>query len=352
MAITTNKLIRAGDRPVLMKMPGVAGQLARALAVVICLTVSGGLNAQDNPQNQGAWSPGVVVTPAPADDAWATESRPAAGEAPAPSDAVKSAREALSKPDDSSGVSLQARLTEDGRILNRDLTWRIYTAPNEPEETPQLVETRDQASPRVRLDPGTYFINVAFGRSHITKRVEVGAGPMASETFILNAGGLRLTAYANGQKLAEKTVTYDVFEAETDQSGQRRLVISKAHPGIILRLNAGIYFVRSTYGEANAQVESEVSVEAGKLTEIALAHAAAKITLALVSRAGGEALPATQWEIATPDGDVIDRSVGALPTHIVAPGTYKVTASNGGKVFSREINLEDSQMARVELLAE
>ncbi|KUO67241.1 MAG: hypothetical protein APF80_07160 [Alphaproteobacteria bacterium BRH_c36] len=310
----------------------------------------GAAGAQDGQE----WSPGITVSPSPPGDAWATENRPAAEpqQLPEASDAVQRAREALAAAAASPGVILSARLTEDGRTLNRDLTWRIYGEPQEAEAAPQLVERRDNPSPHVRLDPGTYLINVAFGRSHITRRVNVGPGPMKEETFILNAGGLRLTAYAGEQEVPDKTVTFDVFEADTDQSGQRRLVLSNARPGVIVRLNAGIYFIRSTYGEANAQVESEVSVEAGKLTEIAMAHAAAKVTLALVTRAGGEALPATQWEIATPDGDLIDRSVGALPTHILAPGSYKITATNGGRVFWKDVNLEDNQTVRVEILAQ
>ncbi|MBU2581161.1 MAG: hypothetical protein KJ622_05555 [Alphaproteobacteria bacterium] len=338
-------------------LPTDFGRAARATASrlaalgLICLA---GLaaQAQDSAQNPEGWNPGIIVTPGPANDAWASESRPEDPAASQPSNAAEQAREALANTVAGPGVALSARLTEDGRVLNRDLVWRIYSAPQAAEATPTLVETRDQPSPRIQLEPGNYFINVAFGRSHITRRVDVGAGPMSEESFILNAGGLRLTAYAGEQEVPQKTVTFEVFEAETDQTGQRRLIISNARPGTIVRLNAGIYYIRSTYGEANAQVESEVSVEAGKLTEIAMAHAAAKVTLALVTRSGGEALPATQWEIATPDGDVVDRSVGALPTHVVAPGTYRVTATNGGKVFARDVSLEDNQTVRVEILAE
>lgn len=309
---------------------------------------------QSAAQDGTGWNPGITVAPSPPGDAWATESQPASPpqQLPDASDAVQRAREALAATDASPGVVLSAKLTEDGRTLNRDLTWRIFAEPKEAGTAPQLVETRENPSPHIRLEPGNYLINVAFGRSHITRRVTVGPAPMKEETFILNAGGLRLTAYAGEQQVADKSVTYDVYEAETDQSGVRRLILSNARPGVIVRLNAGIYFIRSTYGEANAQVESEVSVEAGKLTEIAMAHAAAKVTLALVTRAGGEALPATQWEIATPDGDVIARSVGALPTEILAPGSYKITATNGGRVFWKDVNLEDNQTARVEILAE
>ncbi len=301
-------------------------------------------------QQEPSWNPETEVVPAP-EEGWATESKPTENEA-VESEAVRRAREALIKPRGGPGVNLLARLTEDGQRLTRDVTWRIYTDPKRGSGKPQLLTKRQSPSPTLQLDPGTYLVNVAYGRSYLTKRITVGTGARKQETFILNAGGLRLTAYAGEQKVPDTTVNFDIYLAETDQSGQRRQIMTKARPGVIIRLNAGIYFLRSTYGGANAHVEAEVSVEAGKLTEVAIAHAAARVTLGLVTRPGGEALPETQWTIATPEGKVVTRSVGALPTHILAPGTYKVTALNDGRKFEQEFKVEDNQLARVEVLVQ
>jgi hypothetical protein len=321
-----------------------------AIACVMGLVGAEGAKAQ---QDQD-WAPGVSVTPPAKGDGWATENRPAppAGEPEATSEAMEKAREALSSNGALPGVILSARLTEDGRVLDSDLTWRVYADPKNADEKPTLIAKREEYSPRIELSPGTYLINVSLGRSHMTRRIEIEAGAMKEETFILNAGGLRLAAYAGKHRLPDTSVRFDIFETESDQAGQRRMIIANARPGTIIRLNAGIYFLRSTYGGANAVVEAEVSVEAGKLTEISLEHAAAKVTLSLVTRPGGDALPATQWTIETLKGDVIDRSVGALPSHILAPGTYKVTASNGGRIFEREFTVEDNQTARVEVIAQ
>ncbi len=73
-----------------------------------------------------------------------------------------------------------------------------------------------------------------------------------------------------------------------------------AKPNVIIRLNAGIYHIVSTYGDANAKVEADVNVEAGKLTEATVSHSAARVTFKLVTRIGGEALPDTQWTVQTP----------------------------------------------------
>ncbi len=296
-------------------------------------------------QEAQGWDPATEVLPSP-QDGWATESKPTESE----SEAVRRAREALAEQPGDSGVVLSARLTDDGQRLNRGLVWRVYSDPKPGTGKPKLLVEQQSPSPAISLEPGTYLVNVAYGRSYLTKRVTVTSGPSRQETFVLNAGGLRLAAYAGEQRVPDTTVNFDIYLAETDQSGQRRQIMAKARPGIIIRLNAGIYFLRSTYGGANSHVEAEVSVEAGKLTEVAIAHAAARVTLGLVSRPGGEALPATQWTIATPEGKVVTQSVGALPTHILAPGTYTVTARNGGREFKREFEVEDNQMARVEVL--
>ena len=329
----------------------------RTIAILLAgllIACGDGLCPSNRPEaiaQQGpGWDPETKVVPAP-EEGWATESKPTENEA-VESEAVRRAREALTTSKGGPGVNLLARLTEDGQRLTRDVTWRVYTDPKPGSGKPQLLTKRQSPSPTMQLDPGTYLVNVAYGRSYLTKRITVSTGARKQETFILNAGGLRLTAYAGEQKVPDTTVNFDIYLAETDQSGQRRQIMTKARPGVIIRLNAGIYFLRSTYGGANAHVEAEVSVEAGKLTEVAIAHAAARVTLVLVTRPGGEALPETQWTIATPEGKVVTRSVGALPTHILAPGTYKVTALNDGRKFEQEFKVEDNQLARVEVLVQ
>ena len=90
--------------------------------------------------------------------------------------------------------------------------------------------------------------------------------------------------------------------------------MSAARPGIVLRLNAGVYNIVGTCGDANALVRADVTVEAGKLTEATLVHAAAKVTLGLVAHAGGDAIANPQWTIARRAGQTVAESVGALPT--------------------------------------
>ncbi len=257
-----------------------------------------------------------------------SEAKPAAGGGPGP-------------------VQLVALLTEDGQSIEQGLVWHIYRDRPGPDGKPKLVSRNRDASPALRLDPGDYLVSVAFGRAHLTRKIAVPAEGGTQERFVLNAGGLRVSSVlGNGEAIPERAVTYELFSDER----QRSRVMSGLRPGVVVRLNAGIYSIVGTYGDANATTRADVTVEAGKLTEATLTHAAAKVTFKLVSRAGGDALADTQWSLANAQGATVKESVGALPTHILAPGTYTVSAKNGGEVFQRVFAVQAGQTAQVEVV--
>jgi hypothetical protein len=248
-------------------------------------------------------------------------------------------------------LSLVALLTQDGQGIDQGLVWRVYAAMPGPDGKPRLVATNREAAPTLRLDPGEYFVNVAFGRANLTRKVTVSGERAVQERFVLNAGGLRLTpALARGEAINERAFVYDIYSDERDQYGQRTKVMGPVRPGVVLRLNAGIYNVVGTYGDANAIVRADVTVEAGKLTEATITHAAAKVTFKLVAQPGGDAIPDTQWTIATSHGETVKESVGALPTHLLAPGTYVVSAKNGGGVFQRQFTVQAGDAGQVEVV--
>jgi hypothetical protein len=229
--------------------------------------------------------------------------------------------------------------------------WRVFRERDEADGKSKLISTHRDASPTIKLTPGKYVVNAAFGRAHLTRTITVkpGAGAPATEQFVLNAGGLRLAALVGKSKAPQNSASFAIY-SDRDQSDSRKLIMSDVRPGVVIRLNAGIYHIVSTYGDANATVRSDVTVEAGKLTETTVTHAAAKVTFKLVNRAGGEALPDTQWAIQTPQGDVVKETVGALPTHILSPGSYVVIAKSQSKAFQREFTLTDGETTQVEVI--
>jgi len=247
-------------------------------------------------------------------------------------------------------VNLVALLTADGQLIDQGLVWRIYDTAGGPKGTSKLLSTYRDPSPTVNLKPGNYMVNAAFGRADLTRTITVLPGAPMNEKFVLNAGGLRVKVLVDGAPPAPNLVRYDILSGERDQLDNRTRVLSNAKPNVIVRLNAGIYRIVSTYGDANAKVEADVNVEAGKLTEATVSHSAAHVTFKLVTRLGGEALPDTQWTVQTPEGKVVKRSVGALPTHILAPGTYTIIAKSGKRAFKRDFTIAGGETAQVEVL--
>ncbi len=249
-------------------------------------------------------------------------------------------------------VTLVALLTQEGQKIDQGLVWRVFQDGGNGDPAAQkLISQHREASPVLRLPPGDYMVNAAFGRAHLTRRISVKEGVQSVEPFVINAGGLRLIALVgNGEAAPANTVSYEIFSDERDQSGQRSKIMGGAKPGLVMRLNSGIYQIVSTYGDANAHVTADVTVEAGKLTDITVAHAAAKVTFKLVMREGGEALADTQWNILNTHGTTIKESVGALPTHTLAPGSYSVIAKSGGRSFRRDFAVQHGEITQVEVV--
>ena len=253
---------------------------------------------------------------------------------------------------DAPQLKLVALLTADGQQIDRGLVWRVFqSAPDAAGKSKMITENRD-ASPSLKLQPGEYTINASFGRANLTRKVSVKPNTPGTEKFVLNAGGLRLSANVAGKPAAPGMVSYVIFSDDRDQFANRTAVMTGAKPSLIIRLNAGIYRIVSTYGDANARVETDVTVEAGKLTEAAVAHAAGKANFKLVNRTGGEALPDTHWTILSAEGETVKESVGALPTHALAPGTYTIAAKSGGRMFKRAFVVKDGQTTDVEVMSD
>jgi hypothetical protein len=229
--------------------------------------------------------------------------------------------------------------------------WRVFREKSGTDGKNVLLSTVRDANPTLRLEPGVYQINVALGRANLTRKITVSGDQPLQERFVLNAGGLRVVpVLASGETANERAVTFDVQSDERDQHGERVKVVTGAKSGLVLRLNAGIYSVVSTYGSANAVARADVTVEAGKLTEVTLAHAAAKVTFKLVTRRGGDAIADTQWTLATAQGEQVKESSGALPTDFLAPGAYVINAKHAGRVYSQQFNVKSGDVAVVEVV--
>jgi hypothetical protein len=250
-------------------------------------------------------------------------------------------------------VTFKALITEAGPKLQNGLTWRVYESKAAGNSGYKLLSTHREAMPTAALLPGEYLVNAAYGLSNLTKKIKVESGRSLEETFVLNTGGLKLTALLpGGEALPESAVSFDVLSDEEDQFGNRHMILHNARPGIVIRLNAGAYRIESLYGDANATVKADVTVEPGKVTEATIKQTGSKTTFKLVQSLGGEALADTKWTILTSAGDVVKENAGALPTHILAPGSYAVVADHGGLSFTRKFSIETGDAKQIEVVVD
>jgi hypothetical protein len=263
---------------------------------------------------------------------------------PAQSDAVQNRRPVP--------VTFKALVSEGGPRLQSGLIWRVYESKASlPNARYKLVSTHRDAMPTAALFPGEYLVNAAYGLSNLTKKIKVESGHSLEETFVLNTGGLKLAAVLpSGDPLPTSPASYDILSDEADQFGHRKMVLRNAKPGTVIRLNAGAYHIECLYGDANATVKADVTVEPGKITEATLKQTGAKTTFKLVQSLGGEALADTKWTILTSAGDVVKENAGALPTHILAPGSYSVIADHAGLNYTRTFSIGSGEAKQVEVV--
>jgi hypothetical protein len=248
-------------------------------------------------------------------------------------------------------LSLSAILAKDSQTLTAGLIWRIYDGRVHDDGSYRLLHTMREPRVTTVLPGGEYLVNASYGRSNVTKRLTVWPDKRLEDVFNLNAGGLRLYAtLAKQPLLSEQSLTFDVYSDESDQFGNRRKVIAGAKSGVVMRLNGGAYRVESTYGDSNAVIEAEVTVEPGKLTEATVDHQAGKVTFRLVQKAGGEALADTIWNIFSSDGQLVKKSGGAFPSHVLAAGSYEVRVEHGQKEFASKFTVDAGDKKQVEVV--
>ena len=156
---------------------------------------------------------------------------------PVPAPAPKSAKTAAAQVQLPVPVTFRALVTEQGPKLQAGLTWRVFTSRSSADgHGYQLLSTHREAMPTAALLPGEYLVNAAYGLSNLTRKIKVESGRSLEETFVLNTGGLKLTAaLANGEAVPEGAVRFDILSDEEDQRGNRHMILHNAKPGLVVQ---------------------------------------------------------------------------------------------------------------------
>src|SRR5262245_26256653 len=333
--------------------PAATGALPAGVVAMQPFDLSAGPPPAPQPSPQNAGETAVHKSASPPQVA-ALPSTQATGALPAAAAAAKPPQSTTAQVQLPVPVTFKALVSEAGPRLQAGITWRVYESKTSPASAGyKLVSTHRDPMPTAALLPGEYLVNAAYGLSNLTKKIKVESGRSIEETFVLNTGGLKLAALlADGTPLPASAARYDILSDEEDQFGNRQMVLRDAKPGIVIRLNAGAYRIECLYGDANAVAKADITVEPGKVTEATLKQTGAKTTFKLVQTLGGEALADTKWTLLTSAGDVVKENAGALPTHILAPGSYAVVADHAGESFTRKFSIEPGEAKQIEVVVE
>ena len=248
-------------------------------------------------------------------------------------------------------VTLSAQLTENGADIPRGLVWRVFKPEPGPDGKLPLVASARGGTATFDLEPGSYLVHASYGRAGATKRITVGK-EARRESLVLDAGGLELDAVlSGGVRIPPGKLRFSIYEGHAEPDGDHALIVPDVEPRTVVRLNAGIYHVVSTYGSVNAVIRSDIRVEAGKLTEATVEHHAAEVTMKLVREAGGEAIADTSWSVINEAGDSIKEAVGAYAPMVLAAGNYTVIAKNRDRIYQKDIAVEAGRNEEVEVVA-
>ncbi len=263
-------------------------------------------------------------------------------------------------------IRLSAVLAAGQTPVATGLTWRVFREGAEPDGTHTLIAQSTEGSPTLRVRDGDYVVHVAYGLASAMRRVSVRGQPIEQQ-LTLGAGVLQLSAVLGDANIPANRLQISIFVPER-AGNEAKLILSDAKPYSAIRLPEGTYSIVSTYldkegagttpgatGRANATnsvVNTEVRVQAGKLTDVILRHHAATLTLKLVNTPGGEALANTSFSVLTPGGDVIRELIGAFPSLILAEGEYVVIARRDNKTYQGAVKVLSAVDHDVEVLAQ
>ena len=339
--------------------------VASLCTVALLALLSTGVFAQVGFTGVGGSSPGFAPPPSPT----STPSTPAptqpraaaAGPAAGPSLAPHGPRDPHAViPQVATGkvaLAVSARFASDGNYIHRALTWRVFAERPDGGNPLPIAEAQD-AFPIFALDPGNYIVYVAYGLASASRRVQLTGDPK-KETLVVSAGGLRVQGRLGDQAIAPHRLRFDIYEGSFLQRGpvngrarksERPPVLRGAAGGDLIFLPAGTYYVQSTFGDGNAQIQADVRIEPGRLTDATVHHRAAQITLRLVNVPGGEAIANTQWTVVTPGGDSIRESTGAFPSVVLAEGEYIAVARYIDKTCQQPFRVKSGSDREIEVL--
>jgi len=219
------------------------------------------------------------------------------------------------------GLELSARLTDEGGLIERPITWKISTAAGE------AVYSADSAIADLSVAPGDYLVELRYGAVHFARTISLLEGNHLMVSFVLNAGGIRILPRLRGGALPAAPSRSLIYALSGPHAGE--LVTESSLPGEIVRVPSGDYRVESRFS-GNAVAVADVHVKPGIMSAVEIDHVAGLARLAFVGAPDAE----VSWRITDATGLEIPAIDGLAATVVLKPGAYTAQADVGGETLS------------------
>jgi hypothetical protein len=220
------------------------------------------------------------------------------------------------------GLELSARLSEDGGIIERPVTWTIFNTSGEP------IYADDVPIAKVQVKPGSYLVGIKYGEVRVSQTVTVIDGTKLLASFVLDAGGIRILSRLQGLGLPAARSRSLVFALTGVRKGQ--LIATSRESGEILRVPAGDYRIENRFDAGNAEAVADVQVKPGLMSAVEMDHAAGLARLAFVGAPDAH----VQWRVADANGNSLAPIDGLTADVVLKPGTYSAVAETGKEILT------------------
>lgn len=154
------------------------------------------------------------------------------------------------------GLELSARLSPEGGLIARPIAWAIATAQGEP------VYSGLAATTRVKLSPGDYVVNLAYGAVSLSRDLTVVGGTYLSVSLVLDAGGIRLVPDA-AEDVATDARIYALSGARKGE-----LVAASRQPGELMNLPKGAYRIEISAADGRIVAMRDIQVKPGRTSVV------------------------------------------------------------------------------------
>jgi hypothetical protein len=231
------------------------------------------------------------------------------------------------------GLSFNARLSEDGGLVSRPISWQVRAFGGE------TLFAGDADAADFAAEPGDYMVEASYGTVKVERKLTLLAGQRLAVTFVLNAGGLRILPKLKQLGLPAARSFTSIYKTSGMDGGT--LVAITEEPGEILRLGAGSYRIESRFQPGNAEAMTEVMVKPGLLSAVEIDMTAGIARL----DASGAGEREVYWIISDARGKKLPAIPGPTADVVLTPGRYMLRTRIDGAEKTSGFTIEPGRVS-------